>query len=125
MKAIVCENYGPFNNLIYKDVQNPKINNPDDVIIKVESCGVNFPDGLIVQGKYQHKPELPFIPGMEVAGTISDLGSKVTEFVVGDRVAGLTQLGGYSEIAKINDAGIYKIPETEIKSKKTDLSIGV
>ena len=48
MKAIVCENYGPVNNLIYKDVQNPKINNPDDVIIKVASCGVNFPDGLIV-----------------------------------------------------------------------------
>ena len=61
MKAIVCENYGPVNNLIYKDVQNPKINNPDDVIIKVASCGVNFPDGLIVQGKYQHKPELPFL----------------------------------------------------------------
>ncbi len=112
MKAIVCENYGPVNNLIYKDVQNPKINNPDDVIIKVASCGVNFPDGLIVQGKYQHKPELPFIPGMEVAGTISELGSNVSDFVVGDRVAGLTQLGGYSEIAKINVSGIYKIPDS-------------
>ena len=55
MKAIICDDYGSLENLTYKETAPPKINDPDDVIIKVESCGVNFPDGLLVQGKYQHK----------------------------------------------------------------------
>ena len=102
MKAIICDDYGSLENLTYKESEPPKINDPDDVIIKVESCGVNFPDGLLVQGKYQHKPETPFIPGMEVSGKICSIGLNVKEFDVGDRVAGLTQLGGYAEITKIN-----------------------
>ena len=102
MKAIICDDYGSLENLTYIESEPPKIIDPDDVIIKVESCGVNFPDGLLVQGKYQHKPETPFIPGMEVSGKICSIGLNVKEFDVGDRVAGLTQLGGYAEITKVN-----------------------
>ena len=112
MKAIICDDYGSLENLTYKESEPPKINDPDDVIIKVESCGVNFPDGLLVQGKYQHKPETPFIPGMEVSGKICSIGLNVKEFDVGDRVAGLTQLGGYAEITKVNKQSIYKMPNS-------------
>ena len=67
MKAIVCNDFGPIQNIEYKDVKEPIIQDKS-VIINVKSVGVNFPDGLLVQGKYQLKPETPFIPGMEVAG---------------------------------------------------------
>ena len=97
MKSIICENFGPLNSLVYKEVETPEIQNPSDVLIKVFSSGVNFPDGLLVQGKYQLKPPVPFTPGMEVSGEVLSIGSEVTEFKIGDRVAGLSQLGGYSE----------------------------
>ena len=78
MKAIVCNDFGPIKNIKYMDVENPKIDN-ESVLINVKSVGVNFPDGLLVQGKYQLKPETPFIPGMEVSGEIIELGSKVVD----------------------------------------------
>ena len=84
MKAIVCNNFGPIKNIEYKDVNEPKIEE-NSVIIEVQSVGVNFPDGLLVQGKYQLKPETPFIPGMEVAGEIIEIGSKTSKFKIGDR----------------------------------------
>ena len=74
MKSIICENFGPLDTLIYKEIDIPKIKNPDDILIKVFSSGVNFPDGLLVQGKYQFKPPLPFTPGMEVSGEVFNAG---------------------------------------------------
>ena len=110
MKSIICENFGPLNYLVFKEVETPEIQNPSDVLIKVFSSGVNFPDGLLVQGKYQLKPPLPFTPGMEVSGEVLNIGSEVTEFKIGDRVAGLSQLGGYSENIVLNKNSVYKIP---------------
>ena len=73
--------------------------------------GVNFPDGLLVQGKYQLKPETPFIPGMEVAGEVIGLGSKDTDLNVGDRIAALSQLNGYAEKAVVKTSSTFKIPK--------------
>ena len=100
MKAIVCSDFGPIQNLEYKDVKEPIIQS-ESVIINVKSVGVNFPDGLLVQGKYQLKPETPFIPGMEVAGEILRVGSSVKNFKIGDRVTALSQLSGYAEQAVV------------------------
>ena len=110
MKTIICENFGPLDTLVYKEVDIPEIKNPDDILIKVFSSGVNFPDGLLVQGKYQLKPPVPFTPGMEVSGEVFKIGSEVTEFKIGDRVAGLSQLGGNSEYNLLNKTSVYKIP---------------
>ncbi|MDC0530614.1 NADPH:quinone oxidoreductase family protein [Alphaproteobacteria bacterium] len=109
MKAIVCNNFGPIKNIEYKDVNEPKIEE-NSVIIKVQSVGVNFPDGLLVQGKYQLKPETPFIPGMEVAGEIIEIGSKTSKFKIGDRVAALTQLNGYAEKVVVKESSVFNIP---------------
>ena len=79
MKAIVCNNFGPIRNIEYKDVDEPNLDE-NSILIKVSSVGVNFPDGLLVQGKYQLKPETPFIPGMEVAGEVIDIGNKDSDF---------------------------------------------
>jgi NADPH2:quinone reductase len=110
MKAIVCNNFGPIRNIEYKDVDEPNLDE-NSILIKVSSVGVNFPDGLLVQGKYQLKPETPFIPGMEVAGEVIGLGSKETDFAVGDRIAALSQLNGYAEKAVVKTSSTFKIPE--------------
>ena len=110
MKAIVCNNFGPIRDIQYKEVDEPSLSK-DNLLIKVNSVGVNFPDGLLVQGKYQLKPETPFIPGMEVAGEVIGLGSKETDFAVGDRIAALSQLNGYAEKAVVKTSSTFKIPE--------------
>ena len=109
MKAIACNNFGPIQDIEYKDVKKPIIQDKS-VIINVKSVGVNFPDGLLVQGKYQLKPETPFIPGMEVAGEIITVGSSVKNFQTGDRVAALSQLSGYAEQAVVQEKSVFKIP---------------
>ena len=109
MKAIVCNDFGPIQNIEYKDVNEPVIQD-ESVIINVKSVGVNFPDGLLVQGKYQLKPDTPFIPGMEVAGEIVKIGSNVSSFKIGDRVAALSQLSGYAEQAVVQEKSVFKIP---------------
>ena len=110
MKAIVCNDFGPIKNIEYKEVDEPSLNE-DSILIKVNSVGVNFPDGLLVQGKYQLKPETPFIPGMEVAGEVIALGSMKSDFTVGDRIAALSQLNGYAEKAVVKTSSTFKIPE--------------
>ena len=109
MKAIVCNDFGPIQNIEYKDVNEPVIQD-ESVIINVKSVGVNFPDGLLVQGKYQLKPDTPFIPGMEVAGEIVKIGPNVSSLKIGDRVAALSQLSGYAEQAVVQEKSVFKIP---------------
>jgi len=109
MKAIVCNDFGPIQNIEYKDVNEPIIQD-QSVIINVKSVGVNFPDGLLVQGKYQLKPDTPFIPGMEVAGEIVKIGPNVSSLKIGDRVAALSQLSGYAEQAVVQEKSVFKIP---------------
>ncbi|MDX1731313.1 MAG: alcohol dehydrogenase catalytic domain-containing protein, partial [Aurantimonas coralicida] len=77
MKAIVCEDYGPIENLAYKDVGEPSPTGRE-VVVEAEAVGVNYPDGLLVQGLYQAKPDLPFVPGMESAGTVVAVGPEVS-----------------------------------------------
>ena len=96
MKAVVCTQYAPPSALEYKDVDPPKLGK-GDIRIDVHAAGVNFPDTLIIEGKYQFKPEPPFSPGGEVAGIVSEVGEGVTRFKVGDAVAALILHGGYAE----------------------------
>lgn len=98
MKAVLCKQYGPPDSLVLEEVPSPK---PDagQVLISVKAAGVNFPDVLIIQNKYQFRPPLPFSPGGEVAGIVKELGPGVTNVKVGDRVIGSTGWGGFAEEA--------------------------
>ena len=69
--AVQCKSFGPIDNLNFTKFDSLPINN-NEVRIEVKGCGVNFPDKLMVEGKYQLKPSLPFVPGMELSGTISE-----------------------------------------------------
>ncbi len=105
MKAVLCKAYELPNSLVLEEVSSP-IPQADEVLINVVACGVNFPDLLIIQNKYQFKPNLPFSPGGEVSGTIEAVGEKVKHLKVGDRVVALCGWGGFAEqvVVKANRA---------------------
>jgi NADPH2:quinone reductase len=96
MKAVVCQAWGLPDTLAVQDLPDPQAG-PGQVVIDVKAAGVNFPDVLIVQGKYQFKPELPFIPGSEVAGVIRSVADDVTTFKPGDKVIAFTSVGGFGQ----------------------------
>lgn len=96
MKAIVCEKFGPPSTLVYKDIEMPSPKEKE-VVVQVKACSLNFPDTLIIQGKYQFKPPLPFTPGSDIAGVISAVGKEVKHLNVGDEVIGFVPHGGFAE----------------------------
>ena len=110
MKAIVCESYGPIENLALKDVEEPTAKG-SEVVIEAEAIGVNYPDGLLVQGLYQAKPDVPFVPGMESAGKVVATGPDVKRLKVGDRVVASMQLGAYAEKVAVEEAAAMKLPD--------------
>src|SRR2546426_8134899 len=95
MKAVLCKEYGPPESLVLEDVE-PLKPGTGQVVISVKACGVNFPDTLIIQGKYQFKPPMPFAPGGEVAGVVKEVGEGVDTVKVGDRVIAFIGWGGFS-----------------------------
>ncbi|PWF55303.1 NADPH:quinone oxidoreductase family protein [Massilia glaciei] len=98
MKAVVCKAWGPPDSLVVEDLPEPAPG-PGQVRIAVRAAGVNFPDVLIIQGKYQVRPGLPFTPGSELAGVIDALGPDVAGFKVGDRVIAFVAHGAFAQQA--------------------------
>jgi NADPH2:quinone reductase len=96
MKAVLCKEWGLPGKLVVEDVPSPKPA-AGQVLVSVKACGVNFPDTLIIQGKYQFKPEMPFSPGGEVAGVVKQVGENVTRVKAGDRVIAFNTWGGFAE----------------------------
>jgi len=80
------------------------------VVVEVKACGVNFPDTLIIQGKYQFKPAMPFSPGSEVAGVVKEVGEGVKGVSVGDSVIASTGWGGFAEEVVVNATKIIPMP---------------
>ena len=76
MKAVLCKQHGLPDTLVVEEIPSPKAG-AKQVVITVKACGVNFPDTLIIQNKYQFKPELPFSPGGEVAGIIKEVMQEI------------------------------------------------
>lgn len=110
MKALLCKQYGPPESLVVDEIQQP-ILGPADVRIEVHACGINFPDTLIIEGKYQLKPEMPFSPGGEVSGVIAEVGSEVGGLQPGDRVLAMTGYGGLAEQVVVPQQKAIRIPD--------------
>lgn len=110
MKAILCKEYGPADKLVIEDVPSPEVKGRG-VKVRVKAAGLNFPDTLIIEGKYQLKPTMPFAPGGEMAGEVIDVGDKVTRFKPGDRVAGLTGYGAFAEEVVVPEQNLLPVPD--------------
>jgi NADPH2:quinone reductase len=109
MKAVLCKEFGPVERLVLEDVPSP-VAGKGQVVIRVAAAGVNFPDTLLVQGKYQLRPAFPFSPGGEVAGTIKEVGEGVVHVRPGDAVIGLAAHGGFAEEALVDAAAVIPLP---------------
>ena len=96
MKAVVCTAWGLPDSLEVHDVPD-LVASEGEVVIDVRAAGVNFPDVLIIQGKYQVKPALPFTPGNELAGVVRAVGPGVTAVKVGDKVMAFTSAGAFAQ----------------------------
>ncbi len=109
MRAILCREFG--KSLEIADIEPLKPGNAE-VRIRVHACGVNFPDTLIVDGKYQIRPEPPFSPGGEIAGEIMEVGAEVEGFTEGDSVMAVTLYGGFAEELVAGPAQIMRRPSS-------------
>jgi NADPH2:quinone reductase len=98
MRALVCKEYGPIESLVVEDLPSP-VAGPGQVVIKVKAASVNYPDALIVQGKYQVRPSLPFTPGAELSGVIKAVGNGVTHLTIGAPVIAFSGVGAFAEEA--------------------------
>jgi len=110
MKAVLCKTLGPAQGLVLEEVASP-VPKKNEILLDVHAAGVNFPDTLIIEGKYQFQPPLPFSPGGEAAGIISAVGEKVTDLKVGDRVMALTGWGSFAEQVAVPGYNVLPIPE--------------
>jgi NADPH2:quinone reductase len=110
MKALICREYGPPENLIVQDMPDLQPG-PGEVVVRVRAAGVNFPDALIVQNLYQFKPTPPFSPGGETAGEVLAVGEGVQRVKVGDKVIALTIWGGFAEQVLAKQDQIIPMPE--------------
>jgi NADPH2:quinone reductase len=95
MKAIVCLKLGSPGDLEFREMAQPVLG-PGQVKLRVHAAGVNYADLLVIAGSYQEKQEVPFIPGSEIAGEVVEVGSDVSGWTVGSRVAALVDRGGYA-----------------------------
>jgi len=111
MRALVCKDFAPYDQLKVEDVPEPDLGE-GMVMIDVKAAGVNFPDILLVEGKYQMKPPTPFVPGMEAAGIVSKLGDKVQGIEEGQRVIVATMLGAFAEKVPAHFSQVVPMPDS-------------
>ncbi len=109
MKAVLCKAFGPAETLVLEEIASPEVKKTE-IVLDVYAAGVNFPDTLIIEGKYQFKPPFPFSPGGEAAGVVAAVGEKVSHVKVGDRVMALTGWGSFAEQVAVPGYNVMPIP---------------
>ncbi len=109
MRRLVCREFADPDSLVVEDVPDLEPRE-GGVVVAVEAAGVNYVDGLLVQGRYQIKPPLPFTPGTEIAGIVAAVGVGVEGWAVGDRVLATTNAGGFAEQVAVRAPSLLRIP---------------
>lgn len=110
MRALVCEQYGPPQDLVIEDRQDP-VPGAGEVLVEVKAAGINFPDVLMIAGTYQVRTPAPFIPGGEAAGIVAAVGNGVTRVKPGDRVIATPSLGAFAEKCVVAEKQCLPLPD--------------
>lgn len=110
MRALLSKAPGGPETLVVEEIAAP-VAGPGQILIAVKACAVNFPDVLVIEDKYQFRPERPFAPGGEIAGVVEAVGEGVTDWKVGDRVISGTSMGGMSEKVVVSASAVYRLPD--------------
>ena len=111
MRALLCKEHGMADKLELVDDWPEPTPGPDEVLIDIKAAGLNFPDVLIIQGKYQFQPEMPFIPGGECAGIVKAVGENVSRYKPGDKVIGMMGHGCFADMAVMHQLAVSPMPE--------------
>ncbi len=111
MQALLSTRVGPPEAMEFMDIPDP-VAGEGEVVIRVMAAGVNFPDALIIEDKYQFKPERPFAPGGEVAGIVESVGAGVSHLKIGQRVIGSSGWGGFAEKVKLQATRVLPMPDS-------------
>lgn len=109
MKAVLCKELGPPSKLVVEEVAMRPLQKKE-VLVTVKACSVNYPDTLIIQGKYQFKPPMPFSPGSDVSGIVKAVGEGVKHVKVGDEVFGVVAYGGFAEEVIVPSHSVFPKP---------------
>jgi NADPH:quinone reductase len=110
MRAVVCHSYGPPEDLVLEDDVADPTPGPGQLVVRVHAAALNFPDVLLIAGKYQVKAPVPFTPGSELAGEVIAVGDG-TPFRPGQRVSAATFVGAFAEQTLLHSAGVAEIPD--------------
>src|SRR5437899_6622938 len=110
MRAVICRAWGAVDDLTLQDVAAPAPGR-GQVVINVHATGVNYADSIMVAGRYQTRPTLPFSPGLEAAGVVTQCGDGVTRYKPGDRVMAILAYGGLAEMAVADEAETFAVPD--------------
>ena len=134
IKAVRCHRYagldaagkpvstpGPLRDVLALDKIPPPECEEGHVLVLTHYAGVQYPDALQAQGLYQHRPSLPYVPGMDVTGTVLDTGAGVEGVEVGDRVIAQMSIGGLAEIVKVPATSVWKAPDAVHLSRCANL----
>jgi NADPH2:quinone reductase len=111
MRALTCKAWGPVADLVIEEWDDP-VPDDDELVIDVKAAGINFPDILIIAGKYQDKIPPPFIPGNEASGVVSAIGEKVSRFAIGDKVIVAARGGAFAEKCKVRQDAATAMPDS-------------
>jgi NADPH2:quinone reductase len=109
MRAVFCKAWGGPSTLVVEDVPSLRAG-AGEVVVDVKAAGVNFPDMLMIQGKYQIKPSLPFTPGVELAGVVKEVGDGVTRVAPGDAVVANVSFGAFAEECVVPASSLLPLP---------------
>lgn len=110
MRALVCKEYGPPESLVIEELEEP-VPGKGQIVVDVEAAGINFPDVLMIAGKYQVKTPPPFVPGNEAAGVVSAVGDGVKRINVGDRVIVMTRGSAFAEKVVADEITTMPLPD--------------
>jgi NADPH2:quinone reductase len=109
MRALVCDHWCEFKDLRIKDIPAPELR-PGCVLLRVAYAGLGFSASLLVAGKYQHRPPLPFVPGTEATGIVAEVAPGVTRVKPGDHVVAVLDWGGFADFAVCTEETVYPLP---------------
>lgn len=110
MRALVCNEYGPPENLVIENRDDP-VPAPGEVVVDIKAAGLNFPDVLAIAGQYQVKTPPPFVPGGEAAGVVAAVGAGVTRYRPGDRVIALPTMGAFASKCALPQQLCFPLPD--------------
>ncbi len=109
MKAVLCTKHGTPTELSISEIP-PLVPGENELVVSVKAAAVNFPDVLMIQNKYQHQPDLPFVPGYEFSGVVKAVGENVQGINIGEAGVAIVRSGGFAEEALVTADRFWKIP---------------